>query len=39
MVEPPSVSGQGHCPAGDLPSGGAGGNWVQWEPDGRFEGT
>lgn len=30
MDEP--LHGQGGCPAGDLPSGGVGGNWVCWEP-------
>lgn len=32
MGEPPRVGGQGGCPAGDFPSGGAEGNWVHWEP-------
>lgn len=39
MGEPPGVSRQRRWPAGDFPSGGAGGNWMCWEPVGAVEGS
>lgn len=39
MGEPPGVSRQRRWPAGDFPSGGAGGNWMCWEPAGAVGGS